>query len=105
MVFYAMKATIDKAGRVVIPVSIRKRAGIKPGTEPDVVMDDIAILLIPSAPEPKLVRRGKRLIANLTAKPEDLPVVDLAAIIEEERNRWPGNPGLSGHDSVAGRMH
>jgi AbrB family looped-hinge helix DNA binding protein len=49
---YGMKTTIDKAGRVVIPAAIRDRAGLKPGTELDVIMDDIAIHLVRAGPEP-----------------------------------------------------
>ena len=84
-----MKTTIDKAGRVVIPAAVRERAGLKPGTELDVVVDDIAIHLVRTGPEPELVRRGRRLIAKPVGKPEDLPQVDLPTMVEEERNRWP----------------
>jgi hypothetical protein len=52
-----MKATTDKAGRVV------------------------------TVPGPKLVRVGKRLVARPTAKTKRLPAVDVARLIEEERNR------------------
>jgi AbrB family looped-hinge helix DNA binding protein len=86
---YGMKTTIDRAGRVVIPAAIRNRAGLKVNTELDVTLDDIGIRLVRAGPEPKLVRRGRRLIAKPVAKPEDLPDIDLAAMVEEERNRWP----------------
>lgn len=86
---YGMKTTIDKAGRVVIPAAIRERAGLKPGTELDVIMDDIAIHLVRAGPEPKLLGKGRRLVAKPEAGQKDLPEVDLAAMIEEERNRWP----------------
>jgi hypothetical protein len=36
-----------------------------------------------------LVRRGKRLIARPTAPANELPEIDVAALVEEERNRWP----------------
>lgn len=84
-----VKTTIDKAGRVVIPAAIRAKAGLKPGTELEVVMDDISIRLIPSASEPSLVRSGDRWVVRPTAEAEELPEVDLTALIEEERNRWP----------------
>jgi AbrB family looped-hinge helix DNA binding protein len=87
--FNGMKTTIDKAGRVVIPAAIRERAGLKSGMELDVILDDVAIRLIPAGPEPKLLRRGRRLVAKPAMKPEELPEVDLAAMVEEERNRWP----------------
>ena len=84
-----MKTTIDKAGRVIIPAAIRDRAGLKPKTELDVTLDDIGIRLVRAAPEPKLVRRDRRLVAKPATRSEDLPEVDLAAMVEEERNRWP----------------
>ena len=84
-----MRTTIDKAGRVVIPAAIRNRAGLKPKTELDVTLDDVGIRLVRAAPEPRLVRRGRRLIAKPALKREDLPDVDLSAMVEEERNRWP----------------
>ena len=84
-----MKTTIDKAGRVIIPAAIRNRAGLKAKTELDVTLDDIGIRLVRTGPEPRLVRRGRRLIAKPATKPKDLPDVDLAALVEEERNRWP----------------
>lgn len=84
-----MKTTIDNAGRVVIPSMIRKKTGLKSGSMLEVVVDDIAIHLIPTVPSPKLVRRGKRLVAKATAEYKDLPEINLASLIEEERNRWP----------------
>jgi AbrB family looped-hinge helix DNA binding protein len=82
-----MKTTIDKAGRVVIPAPIRMRAGLRPGTELDVIVDDVSVRLIRRVPGPRLVRVGRRLVARPTAA--DRPSVDLAALVEEERNRWP----------------
>jgi len=84
-----MKTTIDKAGRVVIPAAVRAKAGLRPGAALDVFVDDGTIRLVRSAPRPKLVRIGKRLVARPTADPRSLPPVDVAQLIEEERNRWP----------------
>jgi AbrB family looped-hinge helix DNA binding protein len=85
-----MKTTIDKAGRVVIPATIRIRAGLTPGTEIEVVLDDVSVRLLRRVPGPKLTRVGKRLVARPSVPARDLPRIDLAALIEEERNRWPG---------------
>ncbi len=82
-----MQATIDKAGRVVIPAEVRKRLQLKPGTALDVVVDDLSVRLVRSAPEPKLERRGKRLVVRPRAS-GDLPEIDVPALIEEERDRW-----------------
>jgi AbrB family looped-hinge helix DNA binding protein len=84
-----MKTTIDKAGRVVIPVAIRKQAMLKAGTELDVVLDDLSVRLIPRTPRPQLVQEAGRWIVRPTAPREQLPKVDLAELIEEERDRWP----------------
>lgn len=84
-----MKATIDKAGRVVIPAAIRAKVGLQPGTELDVIVDDGTIRILRAVPGPKLVRIGKRLVARPTAHARRRPAVDVARLVEEERNRWP----------------
>jgi AbrB family looped-hinge helix DNA binding protein len=84
-----MRTTIDKAGRVVIPSALRERAGLTPGTLLDISVDDGGVRLTPVAPGPRLVRVGRRLVARPTAQADARPAVDVAALIEEERNRWP----------------
>ena len=85
----AMRATIDKAGRVVIPSGVRNRAGFKPGTELEVTLDETGIRLERVAPGPRLVKVRRRLVARPTADAETRPSLDIAALIEDERNRWP----------------
>jgi AbrB family looped-hinge helix DNA binding protein len=84
-----MKTTIDKAGRVVIPVEIRRRLGLEPGTELEVVVEDFSVRLVRAAPGPELVRIGKRLVARPTVPPAERTPVDIDRLVEEERNRWP----------------
>ena len=84
-----MRSTIDKAGRVVIPASIREKAGLVPGAVLEVTADDTGVRIERVASGPKLVRVGKRLVARPTVSPDERPAVDVAALIEEERNRWP----------------
>jgi AbrB family looped-hinge helix DNA binding protein len=84
-----MKATIDKAGRVVIPAPLRERAGLVPGTELEVTLDDSGLRLERTAPPPRLVKVGRRLVARPTAPTQGRPNIDIAALVEEERNRWP----------------
>jgi AbrB family looped-hinge helix DNA binding protein len=86
---YGMKSTIDKAGRVVIPAAIRERAGLVAGAELDVTLDDSGVRLQRVAPGPRLVKVGRRTVARATAASQSRPVVDVAALVEEERNRWP----------------
>ena len=85
-----MLTTIDKAGRVVIPAAVRERLGLRPGTPLDISTDDVSIHLEPVVSPPKLVRRKSGLlVARPTAPAHELPKIDVSALIDEERNRWP----------------
>jgi AbrB family looped-hinge helix DNA binding protein len=84
-----MKTTIDKAGRVVIPAPIRARAGLRPGTEVEILLDDLSVRLVRHVPRPRLVKVGRRLVARPSVAAKGRPDVDVAALVEEERNRWP----------------
>jgi AbrB family looped-hinge helix DNA binding protein len=84
-----MKTTIDRAGRVVIPAAVRQRIGLDPGTELDVIEEDFTVRLIPRVPRPEVVRAGRRLVVRPTAPPGERRPVDLAAVVEKERDRWP----------------
>lgn len=82
-----MRTTIDKAGRVVIPAAVRERAGLTPGSELAITEDETGLRLERVAAGPLLVKVGRRLVARPTATQR--PAVDIAAIVEDERNRWP----------------
>jgi AbrB family looped-hinge helix DNA binding protein len=84
-----MRTTIDKAGRVVIPAAIRERAGFSPGSALEITEDELGIRLERVAAGPRLVKIGRRLVARPTVAADSRPTVDVAALIEEERNRWP----------------
>jgi AbrB family looped-hinge helix DNA binding protein len=84
-----MKTTIDGAGRVVIPLALRQRAGFEPGTELDVELDETGIRLVRAVPGPKLVVEQGRLVVRPTAPAKERPEVDVGAWIEQERDRWP----------------
>jgi len=84
-----MRSTIDKAGRIVIPAAIRERAGFTPGAELEITEDGTGVRIERVAAGPRLVRIGKRLVARPTVTHGRRPSVDVASIIEEERNRWP----------------
>ena len=84
-----MKTSIDKAGRVVIPAAIRERAGLVAGAELNVTLDETGVRLEGVARGPRLVKIGKRLVARPTGSSEGRPTIDVAMLIEEERNRWP----------------
>ena len=84
-----MRTTIDKAGRVVIPAAIRDRAGFAAGSALEIREDELGIRLERVASGPRLVRVGRRLVARPTVPPDSRPVIDVEALIEDERNRWP----------------
>jgi AbrB family looped-hinge helix DNA binding protein len=84
-----MLVTIDGAGRIVIPALVRERLGLRAGTRLELSVDESGIRLAPTTPPPVLVREKGRLVARPSVAKKDLPTVDVAALIEEERNRWP----------------
>ena len=84
-----MRTTIDKAGRVVIPASVRERAGFTASTELEITVDEFGVRLERVAPGPRLVKVGRRLVARPTVSADSRPDVNVAALVEEERNRWP----------------
>jgi AbrB family looped-hinge helix DNA binding protein len=84
-----MRVTIDKAGRVVIPVQVRERTGLVAGANLELTLEDSIIRLERVAPGPRLVKVGRRLVARPSVSSDARPVVDVAALVEGERNRWP----------------
>jgi AbrB family looped-hinge helix DNA binding protein len=84
-----VRTTIDKAGRVVIPAPLREKAGFSAGAELEISVDEQGIRLERVAEGPRLVRIGRRLVARPRAAADSRPSVDVGALIEEERNRWP----------------
>ena len=74
---------------MVIPALLRARAGFRPGTALEVVLDDVSVRLFRKVPGPRLVKVGRRLLARPSVPARDLPTLDIAALVEEERSRWP----------------
>jgi AbrB family looped-hinge helix DNA binding protein len=84
-----MRSTIDKAGRLVIPATVRDRAGLVPGSVVEITSDDAGVRIERVAPGPRLIKIGRRLVARPTARVEERPSVDVAELVEAERSRWP----------------
>ncbi len=74
---------------MVIPSAIRTMAGLRQGSVLEVVFEDNQIRLRRDLPRARLVRRRGRLIAEATVPSTDLPPVDVAKLVDEERDRWP----------------
>jgi bifunctional DNA-binding transcriptional regulator/antitoxin component of YhaV-PrlF toxin-antitoxin module len=73
----------------VIPAAVRERSGFGPGTELEITVDEFGVRLERVANGPRLMKVGRRTVARPTVAAGSRPVVDVAALIEEERNRWP----------------
>jgi AbrB family looped-hinge helix DNA binding protein len=58
-----MRATIDAAGRLVIPKEIRARAGLRPGMPVDVRWHDGRVEIEPAPAAVSFVRRGRFVVA------------------------------------------
>jgi hypothetical protein len=55
----------------------------------EVTLEDSGLRLERTAPPPRLVKIGRRTVARPTAPAHTRPRIDVAALVEEERNRWP----------------
>ena len=55
----------------------------------EIHVDELGIRIERVSAPPRLVRVGGRLVARPTAPVDARPAVDVSALIEEERNRWP----------------
>ena len=86
---HGMKTTIDKAGRVVIPAALRESLGLGAGTELEVAVEDLSIRLTRCVPEPRVERVGGRLVVRRSDDAKEAPNIDVGALIEAERDRWP----------------
>lgn len=71
-----MKTAIDRAGRVVVPKSLRDEIGLIPGRELEIRAQDGILLIEPLPTRVKLVRRGRRMVA--------VPAVRLPALTQDE---------------------
>jgi AbrB family looped-hinge helix DNA binding protein len=79
----AMKTTIDKAGRVVIPKEIRRKAGLIPGTELEVRCRDGVVELEPVPVPYELRREGPFLVIHYLGDVPRLTAEDFERIREE----------------------
>jgi AbrB family looped-hinge helix DNA binding protein len=58
-----MKATIDSAGRIVVPKALRQALGLKPGQPLEIRAGDGRLEIEIAATPVKLQRRGKGVVA------------------------------------------
>jgi len=92
-----MKSTIDRAGRIVVPKSIRDAARLTPGTPLDIRVIGGHLEIEPVPVPVKLERRGKLLVAVPQTKQPPLTASEVEAVsaaLREERGR-PSRRGRS----------
>lgn len=74
---------------MVIPAEVRKRLSLTPGTELKLVIEGFTVRLMREVEGPELAERGGRLVARPRAAKADRTDIDVAKLVEEERERWP----------------
>ena len=77
-----MKATMDTAGRLVIPRAIREQAGWSPGTPLEVRWQEGQIVIAPAPRPVTLVRKGRFVVAL----PQEAGPVLTMQTVEETRD-------------------
>jgi AbrB family looped-hinge helix DNA binding protein len=90
-IFYGMRTTIDRAGRVVVPKVLRRVARLKPGTELEIRVVEGRIEMQPLPAKVKLVRRGGLLVAIPSGGVERLKAADVEAVTQALRERRAGS--------------
>ena len=84
-----MKATVDKAGRVVIPKSIRERNRLVPGTEIEILDfgDHIELILPDDRPRAVLKKKNGKLVISAESGRRETMEETLALIDELRESR------------------
>ena len=88
---YAMKTTIDAAGRLVIPKEIRREAGIKAGMPLEVRLRNGCIEIEPAPLKVRFERRGRFLVAV----PEESVPLMTGEVVEATRRKLRRQRGVS----------
>jgi AbrB family looped-hinge helix DNA binding protein len=80
-----MKATIDRAGRLVIPKPLRDRAGLKPGMEVELRYSQGTIEISPPPAKGRVVREGSFLVWESPAGTPEITQEAINQAIEDDR--------------------
>ena len=80
-----MRATIDAAGRVVVPKALREQLRLEAGTALDIRVRDGVLEIEPAVAPMRLVRRGKGLVATADEPLPPIGAEDVRAVIEALR--------------------
>ena len=82
-----MQTTIDSAGRIVVPKSLRSAAQLAPGTVVDIRLVDGTIEIEPTAEPVRLERRGRLLVASPRGSRPRLTATAVDAVASSLRGR------------------
>lgn len=77
-----MRTTIDGAGRIVIPKSIRERYGLAGGAQVDIVEGSTAIEISPAPLETEIIQTPDGPVARATGEPGPLRADEVRRTIE-----------------------
>lgn len=77
-----MEATIDHAGRIVVPKPLRDALGLVPGTKLDVSVYGAGLQIVPAGRTARLVEEGGVLVATGETRVDD---DDVFALIDALR--------------------
>lgn len=84
----AMRITIDKAGRVVIPKQLRRQLGVAAGAALEATAEGGRLVIEPLANEVTLVAEEGLLVGASLSPESQLTDSDVLQAIDEQR-RWP----------------
>jgi AbrB family looped-hinge helix DNA binding protein len=85
--FDGMKATIDAAGRIVVPKALRRAGRLMPGTEMEVRLVGDHLELLPTTARVRLERRGDLTVVVPAGKQERLAAAEVQDLVDEVRGR------------------
>ena len=86
----AMRITIDKAGRVVIPKELRRELGVVAGAKLEATAEGGRLVIEPLANAVVLVEEEGLLVATSPSPESQLTDSDVLQAIDEQR-RWPNS--------------
>jgi len=92
----AMKTTIDRAGRLVVPKKICEAAGILPGSKLTIRVADGRIEIEPAPLEVRLVKRGSLTVAVPRKRVPPLTPESVGQTLDRLRRRGGGDVGDNG---------
>lgn len=72
-----MQTTIDRAGRVVLPLALREALGLANGGRVEIVAEDGRIVISPQPVEKQLIERNG---VAVCVPDEPLPILDAEAV-------------------------